>query len=154
MPPPDQFKPSAAYQAVKPRQDQLTYTPGVVFSLLLVGITFIGEHFGRRPAAVLGAPLLIALVAWWFMLGRASVRTWRTLAAEQRSWKEQRREDAGSALAAAPSCLNGGDSATRTGTSAHAAVRATACACPQTANPDSPAASDRRQFTRSRDDSR
>ena len=97
MPPAEHFKPSAAYEAVKRQQDKLTYRPGVVFSLLLVGVTFIGERFGSRPAAVLGVPVLIALVIWWFMLGRASVRTWRTLAAEQRAWKARRHEDAGSA---------------------------------------------------------
>ena len=89
------FKPSAAYEEVKRRLDKLTYTPGVVFSLLLVGDTFVGAHFGTRPAAVLAVPLFAALVVWWFMLGRASVNTWRTLAAEQRAWKAQH-EGAGS----------------------------------------------------------
>lgn len=92
----EHFKASVAFEDVKRRQDRLTYTPGVVFSLLMVGDAFIGEHFGRGPAAVLGVPLLAALPVWWFMLARASVRTWRTLAAEQRAWKAQQHEDAGS----------------------------------------------------------
>ena len=87
------FKPSAAYEEVKRRQDKLTYTPGVVFSLLMVGDAFIGEHFGRGPMAVLFVPLGVALVVWWVQLARASVRTWRTLAAEQRAWKARQPQD-------------------------------------------------------------
>lgn len=81
------FKPSAAFEEVKRRQDKLTYVPGVVFSLLLVGVAFLGEHLGTRSALVVLVPILLGAQVWLFMLARASVRTWRTLAAEQRAWK-------------------------------------------------------------------
>jgi hypothetical protein len=87
------FQPSAAYEEIKRRQDKLTYTPGLVLGLLAVGDAFIGEHVGTGPMGVLLVPLAVGSVVWWVLLARASVKTWRTPAAEQRAWKAHQRKD-------------------------------------------------------------
>ncbi|MGZ4560931.1 MAG: hypothetical protein ACXVXJ_08175 [Mycobacteriaceae bacterium] len=89
----EHFKSSAEYEAVKRRQDRLTYLPGFVLGMLCIGDAFIGEHFGTGPMLFFLVPLAVVAVIWSVLLIRASVRTWRTLAAEQREWKAHRQQN-------------------------------------------------------------
>lgn len=84
---PTGFVPSDVYVAAKKRQDRLTYAPGVAFALAIVLGAVLGQQFGRSVALAYAVPLFGALVTWWVMLVKASIRTFRILRQEQQHWR-------------------------------------------------------------------